>query len=54
MEVMGFTDNLKFFSSMTLFHLLSPKELVFEQVLNKYYKGKLDNNTIRLCNREGS
>lgn len=54
MEVMGFPDNLKLFSSMTLFHLVSPKELVFEQVLNKHYKGKLDNNTIRLCNMEFS
>lgn len=50
MEVMGFPDNLKLFSSMTLFHLISPNEPIFEKVLNKHYNGKLDNTTIRLCN----
>lgn len=50
MEVMGFPDNLKLCSSMTLFHLVAPKETIFKQVLDKYYNGKLDEKTIRLWN----
>lgn len=52
MEVMGFPDNLKLCSSMTLFHLVKPDEQVFRQVLNKYYNGKLDECTIKLLNNK--
>lgn len=50
LEVMGFPDNLKLLSSMTLFHLVSPVEPVFKQVLDKYYDGKLDENTVKILN----
>ena len=49
-EVMGFPDNLKLCSSMTLFHLVKPEEKIFKQVLDKYYNGKLDENTVRIYN----
>ncbi len=50
LSIMGFPDNLKLCSSMTLFHLVEPDEEIFKKVLDKYYNGKLDENTIRLYN----
>ena len=54
MEVMGFPDNLKLCSSMTLFHLVAPKDTIFKQVIDKFYNGKLDENTIRLYNKSSN
>ncbi len=51
---MGFPDNLKLCSSMTLFYWVRPEEIIFKQVLNKFYDGKIDDNTIRLCNNTGN
>ena len=39
LEVMGYPDNLKLCSSMTLFYLATKDEL-FADVLNKFYDGK--------------
>lgn len=50
LEVMGYPDNLKFASSMTLFHLVAPDEKIFTLVLDKYYNGKLDEKTTLLYN----
>lgn len=47
-EVMGWPDNLKLCSSMTLFEAADSKEPVFRQVLEKYYHGKTDYRTIEL------
>lgn len=47
-EVMGWPDNLKLCSSMTLFEAADSKEPVFRQVLEKYYHGKADYRTIEL------
>ena len=52
LEVMGFPDNLKLCSSMTLFHLVEPQEEIFKLVLNKYYNGQLDTNTLTIIERE--
>ena len=49
-DIMGYPDNLKLCSSMTLFHLVKPNENVFKQVLNKYFEGKQDSKTINLYN----
>ena len=35
---------------MTLFHITNPEEEVFKQVLDKYYDGTLDENTIEKLN----
>ena len=51
LEVMGFPDNLKLCSSMTLFHLVEPQEKIFNQVLNKFYNGQLDTNTLNILER---
>ena len=38
-QIVGFPDVLKLKSSMSLFSLIQNDEVIFEQVLNKYYKG---------------
>jgi len=47
-EVLGSPDSLKVKSSMTLFSLLENTNPVFQKVLDKYYDGKKDENTIQL------
>jgi len=47
-KVMGFPDNLKLRSSMTLFAQAEPSCPVFQQVLDKYYGGKSDERTLAL------
>lgn len=43
--VLGFPDNLKVFSCMTLFDLVSPND-IFADVLDKYYEGKRCEKTL--------
>ena len=45
-DIMGFPDDLKLRSSMTLFALISSPDSVFHQVLNTFYAGQLDDRTI--------
>lgn len=47
-KVMGYPDDLKLCSSMTLFHYADPEEPVFRLVLDKYFDGKLDGKTIKI------
>ena len=42
-------DKLKLCSSMTLFHLAEPTCEIFTKVLEKYFGGQSDLNTINLC-----
>ncbi len=46
--VMGYPDNLKLCSSMTLFELAAPEQPVFGRVLDKFYGGRRDPLTLRL------
>ncbi len=48
-EVMGYPDDLKLRSSMTLFSLAEPECTVFRDVLDKFYGGQKDERTIVLC-----
>ena len=48
-EVMGYPDDLKLRSSMTLFSLAEPECTVFRDVLEKFYDGQEDSRTIALC-----
>ena len=48
-EVMGYPDDLKLRSSMTLFSLAEPGCTVFRDVLDKFYDGQEDSRTIALC-----
>ncbi len=46
--ILGYPDDLKFRSSMTLFHLVAPDEKIFEAALQKYFNGEPDRNTVDL------
>ena len=47
-DVMGYPDDLKLRSSMTLFHEVAPEIDVFQKVLDKFFEGKPDQKTIEL------
>ena len=47
-EVFGDIDSLKLKSSMTLFSYVSGNE-IFDRVIDKYYQGEKDLNTIKIC-----
>lgn len=47
-EVFGDIDSLKLKSSMTLFFYISDNE-IFNKVIDKYFNGNKDFNTIRIC-----
>jgi len=47
-EVVGWPDNLKLRSSMTLFSIADPGCEVFQKVLNKYFDGEKDAKTIAI------
>ena len=47
-EIMGYPDDLKLRSSMTLFALVAGAPAEFKQVLEKYYAGKPDSRTLEL------
>ena len=49
--VMGYPDDLKLCSCMTLFELAAPEEPVFARVLEKYYGGRRDQMTLNLLGR---
>ena len=51
-RVMGDIDGLKLCSSMTLFAEVDGYESVFGRVIEKYYNGNKDMNTIRILNGE--
>lgn len=52
-EVMGYPDNLKLQSSMTLFREVAPDKEVFQRVLDKFFHGEPDQVTIRLMQEIG-
>ena len=47
-EVFGRPDDLKLKSSMTLFAALPNSNVVFSAVLEKFFKGEQDQNTLRI------
>ena len=51
--VMGYPDDLKLRSSMTLFALAEPENPVFPAVLKKFFHGARDERTVSLVEREG-
>ena len=46
--VMGYPDDLKLRSSMTLFSVAAPEEKVFQQVLDKFFDGTPDGKTLEI------
>jgi uncharacterized protein (DUF1810 family) len=45
-EIFGFPDDLKLKSSMTLFACAAKANSIFDRVLEKYFDGKQDKNTL--------
>jgi uncharacterized protein (DUF1810 family) len=52
-EVMGWPDDMKLKSSMTLFALAKPECEVFQKVLDKFFHGERDQRTIEILNAQG-
>lgn len=50
--ILGYPDNLKLLSCMTLFEIVAPEEEVFKLIIDKYYNNKRDINTINLLKKE--
>jgi uncharacterized protein (DUF1810 family) len=45
-QIFGSPDDMKFRSSMTLFHAISPETGMFKEALEKYFGGELDPRTL--------
>ena len=50
-NILGDIDAMKLRSSMTLFALISEENSVFHQVLDCFYDGKMDKQTIKLTKK---
>jgi len=50
-EIMGYPDDLKLRSSMTLFLLADDSYPEFRQVIDRYFQGQPDRRTLELLNR---
>ena len=51
-DIMGFPDDLKLRSSMTLFAQISAPDSVFHKVLNAFFNGQMDEKTPAFLNSE--
>ena len=49
-DVMGYPDNLKLCSSMTLFKHANPDIEIFQKVLDKFFSGIEDEKTLEMLN----
>ena len=47
-QILGYPDDLKFRSSMTLFAVAAPEEPIFEAAIERFFEGKHDPLTIKL------
>ena len=50
-EILGYPDDLKLKSCMTLFSEIVPELEVFDQVLQKFFSGKKDDKTLKLLGK---
>jgi len=50
--ILGYPDDLKFRSSMTLFAAAAPEEPLFQQALDKFFNGEPDRLTLKLLETE--
>jgi uncharacterized protein (DUF1810 family) len=51
-QIMGYPDDIKLKSSLTLFGEVSPPGSIFECLLEKYYEGSRDSKTLDFLRRE--
>ncbi len=49
-DIMGFPDDMKLRSSMTLFAMVSAQDSIFGKVLDAFYSGEMDERTIEFLN----
>lgn len=54
LEVFGSPDDMKLWSSATLFASVSPAGSVFEQLLDRYFGGEPDATTLRLLGQQSA
>jgi len=47
-QIFGYPDDLKLHSSITLFAKAAPEDPVFQEVLQKYFHGEPDHQTLKL------
>ena len=47
-EVMGFPDDLKLLSSMTLFETISKPKSIFTKIIEVYFDGERDKNSLEI------
>jgi uncharacterized protein (DUF1810 family) len=50
-QIFGNPDDMKLKSSMTLFTAVPGSDVVFQQVLDRFFQGKADQQTITILNR---
>ena len=53
-DIMGYPDNLKLCSCMTLFEMTAPEVEVFKKVLDVYFEGQRDKKTLEMLSIAGS
>lgn len=51
-EVMGYPDDMKLQSSMTLFSLSNPEYDIFSRVLEKFFAGEKDHRTLEIVSAD--
>ena len=51
-EILGYPDDLKVKSCMTLFNYADQNILIFKKIIDKYYNGEFDNKTIALIKQK--
>ena len=47
-EIMGFPDDLKLLSSMTLFEFISGENSIFTKIIEVYFENNQDENSLRI------
>lgn len=50
-EILGYPDDLKLKSSMTLFEKAAGEDSLFSRILDKYFRGERDSHTLNLLNQ---
>lgn len=50
-NIMGYPDDLKLKSSMTLFSIADPSNDIYKKILDKFYNGEVDQVTIDLLKK---
>jgi len=53
-DIFGYPDDLKLWSSMTLFSAITGPGSVFRSVLDKYFQGKTDERSLRILNGQAN